>query len=458
MFKKIKRENIKSFNITNCFFDTENSKAVLEYSFADSYHFTEEITFVNAPKTFSKTQISAINQVLKYLHVAAGVSYYKAFIPQNIIVENTNLDEYQKDFFYNFYYKGLGEFAYKNKINLKDKINFICNLNEQIEPANNIDLKEKIAIPIGGGKDSITALEILRRSNLLLNTIAIGRPRPIKDTIETAALPDIELRRKISSTLLDINKYQQELDALNGHVPVTGVIAFILSLAAIIYNYKYIAMANERSANIGNTTTNYGLEVNHQWSKSYEFEKSFKEFNQKYMLKNFHYFSILRPLSELQIVEKFSKLEKYHPIFTSCNKAFKIDENKRIERWCCECDKCRFVFLIIAPYLSKEKIISYFGKNILDDKSQINGFRELLGLTNFKPFECVGEIEESVISFAKLLDSPDWKNDSILSELKNEFINKYDSKTILKYQEKVFAINKNHIIPNKFKGLVDDRL
>ncbi|GIW21806.1 MAG: hypothetical protein KatS3mg068_0813 [Candidatus Sericytochromatia bacterium] len=106
---------------------------------------------------------------------------------------------------------------------------------------------------------------------------------------------------------------------------------------------------NERSANVGNLIKD-GLEVNHQYSKSFEFEKDINNYFKSAVLEDLNYFSFLRPLSELHISKLFSKEEKYHSVFTSCNSAFKIQEDKRVERWCLNCDKCRFVFFSISAF------------------------------------------------------------------------------------------------------------
>jgi hypothetical protein len=163
-----------------------------------------------------------------------------------------------------------------------------------------------------------------------------------------------------------------------------------------------------------------GLEVNHQYSKSFEFEQDFAEHVATYMLKNLTYFSFLRPLSEIAIASLFAKLEPYHAVFTSCNRAFSIQEHNRRTGWCCDCPKCRFVFLALAPFIEKTKLINIFGKNLLDDATQETGFRELLGLQGYKPFECVGEIKESLLAFRALSSNSAWQSDDLVEKLTAE--------------------------------------
>ena len=156
------------------------------------------------------------------------------------------------------------------------------------------------------------------------------------------------------------------------------------------------------------------LNVNHQWSKSIEFEKRFFELTQS-ILPEFHYFSLLRPFSEMKIAALFSqKCKDYFTAFTSCNHAFHLNQAKRLDRWCGACDKCRFVFLMLAPFMAKDTLISSIGFNPLNDLKQAEGYSELLGFSGHKPFECVGTAAECRLAFLKLGQMKDWKEDILV--------------------------------------------
>jgi hypothetical protein len=64
-------------------------------------------------------------------------------------------------------------------------------------------------------------------------------------------------------------------------------------LVAYLYDYKYLVLSNELSANSGNTLWN-GFEINHQYSKSLEFEKDFKNYVEENISDDLKYFSLLR--------------------------------------------------------------------------------------------------------------------------------------------------------------------
>lgn len=443
------RSAVKSFHFSDCFFDESEMTAHLRYSFnAGEAEFEETISFPGAPAVADEKRRRAVDVCLRLLHLAAGVSYYKLYIPSEIRVDTTVLSEKEAAFFNLFYLSGLGEFSFRNNVSLQIDFPF---QKDFVPPAADIRLKDGVVVPVGGGKDSIVSVEMLKKSGFSPVLFSVGLPRAIKETIELSGLPSIRVVRKLSPDLIALNAGAEKYGALNGHVPVTGIIAFILMLAAVLYDFSDAVLSNERSANVGNTEKD-GRVVNHQWSKSVEFEKAFQELTAP-VLPDFHYFSLLRPLSELAIALLFAQTEKYDSVFTSCNRAFRLDESRRLDRWCCDCDKCRFVFLALAPFMEKNHLVSVFGRNMLDDSSQTDGFRELLGLSAFKPFECVGEIEESALSFLMLYGREEWKNDAVIAGLAEEVEKKYlKNKNIL--FEKIFAPSDNHLIPGGFGHVI----
>lgn len=401
----------KLFKFLSYEYDELTTTVKLRYGFDDDLRFEECFVFNDAPPFEDAEQKQALALCIRQLHLAAGVSYYKAYAPAAIHIDNNSLSPDEARFFEKFYVKGLGEFAYKNQLDLQDKIHFPVGQQTPVA-ASDWPLPQRMAIPVGGGKDSIVTLEAFKQAGENVVLFSLGHALPIQKTIAVAGLPAIYVTRQMSTNLFELNK----AGALNGHVPVTGILSFVLAVAAVLYGFNGIAMSNEHSANVGNLVVN-GHDINHQYSKSFEFEQDFARHVSAYMLKNLYYFSFLRPLSELAIASLFAKLTAYHGVFTSCNRAFSIREQNRLNGWCCDCPKCRFVFLALAPFLDKAKLIAIFGKNLLDDPAQTQGFMELLGLEGYKPFECVGEIEESLVAFSAIKSQPDWHNDSVVQHL-----------------------------------------
>lgn len=434
-----KRENVSAFVFKRCFFDEAAMTAHLVYAFDDGPELEETVAYPDAP-AFDEKKRAAVDACVRLLHLAAGVSYYKAYIPSAMRIETTTLSKREAEFFTMFYESGLGEFSYRN--NVSPVVNFPYG--EKTEQTPETRLKRRTVVPVGGGKDSIVTIETLKAAGMSPTLFSVGSPRPIRETAAVSGLPMITVKRTLSPLLKEMNT----AGVLNGHVPVTGIIAFILALAAVLYDFSDVAMSNERSANVGNTVFN-GKTVNHQWSKSIGFEKSFTALMQT-VLPDFRYFSFLRPLSEAGIAKRFAAIRKYDPVFTSCNRAFRLDETKRLDRWCGECDKCRFVFLILAPFMEKDRLVNVFGRNPLNEVEQTRGFEELLGLAAFKPFECVGEIKESVWAFSTLSSRPEWENDAVVRALRDSVLTRYGD-CVKDFEKEIFTFSADNCIPKGYE-------
>jgi hypothetical protein len=156
-------------------------------------------------------------------------------------------------------------------------------------------------------------------------------------------------------------------------------------LSAVLGNFGTITFSNEKSSDEENIK--YKEEnINHQYSKTFDFENKFREYNLKY-LSNINYFSFLRPIYDLQIAKIFSKFNKYFSVIRSCN------VGQKTNTWCCKCPKCLSTFILFYPFL-KEDTMKIFGKNLLEDKELNPILDALINDSVVKPFECVGTREE----------------------------------------------------------------
>ena len=427
----------KVFYYKNYDFNEQTGVLTLSYQ-AGSHHFNETITFPKAPFVLDKTTKEALHHIFFLTHIAFGISYYKAFLSPDIQIDSGTLSPEQADFFNTFYLNGLGEFSVKNNVNLDISFPY----EKTILPKKyNISFDDGVFVPVGGGKDSCLSMELLKEIGISATAFSVGSPKPITDCVQKSALNHVVLGRKIAPELLRLNETGS---VYNGHVPITGLIAFLLWASSILYNYKYVAMSCERSANSPNMILG-GHKINHQYSKSLEFERDFFELT-KTITPDFRYFSLLRPLSEMHIAKLFAqKCQNYFDVFTSCNKAFKLDEGKRLNGWCGMCDKCRFVFLILAPFMDKKTLIKIVGKNPLNDENQLTGYEELLGLSGHKPFECVGEVNECQYAMILLAQHPDWKDDKVVAKL---------SKKVSQTQSDILITSSNHLIPKRFQNVM----
>jgi len=286
-------------------------------------------------------------------------------------------------------------------------------------------------VPFGGGIDSIVTVEAVReRADVAL--FVVSRPGDRFAAIERPAavtgLPVIRAEREIDEQLLR----SAELGFRNGHVPVTGIISAIAVLAAVLDGRDTVVMSNEWSASVP-TLVHDGRPVNHQYSKSASFEAAFRQVLAADPAGLPGYFSALRDRTELWVGEEFAGLAQYHGSFRSCNRAFHIDSKRRMEHWCGQCDKCCFIDLILAPFMSADALRAVFaadggGREPLADPALAPKFRTLLG-AGTKPFECVGEVNEcraAVLLAARRADRADC---ALLQDLAAEVAGRPDAPT-----------------------------
>jgi UDP-N-acetyl-alpha-D-muramoyl-L-alanyl-L-glutamate epimerase len=305
------------FVFENYHYDPLASVLSLYYRFSNGPRFEERLSFDFSPQQPTQATTDVLDRVYRLIFLLSGVSYYKAFIPKLLICEAFELDEKTAEFLHKFYNKGLAEFAFRNELSLEGHFRFQSNSVSAALPIP-LDLPRKTLVPIGGGKDSIVTVECLKQSGDPLLLFSLGDAEPINACIAAANLPFIRVRRQLDETLLELNR----AGALNGHVPITGILSAIALAGAVMSGCDAVVMSNEHSANIPNLQFN-GVEINHQFSKSLEFEQDFAEYVEHFISPSISYFSLLRPLSEIEIARRFAKYPQYFGKFRSCNTAFR---------------------------------------------------------------------------------------------------------------------------------------
>jgi len=440
------------FIFERCDFDAETGVLHMRYRYDGGISFEEKITFPAPIPALSVDRLVALDRAFHLIFLLAGVSYYKAFVPQKLICEAFPLDQATADFVSRVYRGGLGEFSYRNQIDLSDKIQFEVSDAPASDPLA-LSLPHKLLVPVGGGKDSIVSIELLKQAGQDVTLFALGKSAddiaaPIEATIKASGLPALKIGRELSKNLLELNR----AGALNGHVPITAILSSIAVACTILYGFDTVVMSNEHSASAPNLTIG-GIDINHQYSKSLGFEADFADYIGAHLSPQLRYFSLLRPLTEAAIARLFAKQKKYYSIFRSCNTAFRQNEAQRGQTWCCDCPKCRFVFLALSPFVDKEELIGIFGKNMLADQTQKLGFSELCGLTAHKPFECVGETFESALLMQRLYQTEAWKNDRVVQDLGNAL--HVPSKDFEARFNDLFALRPEHRVPEEYLRLLN---
>lgn len=431
------RDAITRFRFVRATLDETDGRVELVYAFDDGPELVETLLVPGAPFVLDEARRRAVGSALQLLHLIAGVSYYKAALPPELVVEGEAPCASLAELLTRVYEDGLGEFAYRNGLSLQGKIRFPSG--GEGTPATVLGLEPRAITAIGGGKDSLVSIEALRAAGVDQTLAFIGNSPLIRACAERTGLPWINLTRKLAPQLFDFNA----AGAWNGHIPVTAVNSAILVLAAVLRGADQVVFSNERSASYGSLIPGTG-EVNHQWSKGWAFEQRFATYVREHVAADLSYYSLLRPLSELAVARQFARLDHYDAHFSSCNRNFHILGDRPTQRWCGECPKCRFVFLALAPFLPKPRLTAIFGRNLLDEPAQAQGFDALIEYGEHKPFECVGEGSEARAVFFALSERPIWREDALVRRFAREIAPNIGAESV----EALLAPQGEHGIPD----------
>lgn len=439
------REKYPNFLYNSYKIYEDNEKVCIKYEFEIENLSKFEPKIEILKKEFKFKDINSLNvkNIVFSLGMVEAISYFKSTCSKHFFIKCGKLNEFQKKWFRKLYYLGLGEFRFINNINISEEnfVNFISEGEEIVVQESDEKLEGNI-IPIGGGKDSNVTLDLLKDYKESSLAFCIGSKKVSMECAEIAGYNNsqiIEVKRILDKNLLDLNSQ----GFLNGHTPFSAIVAFTTYLCAYLIGKKYVALSNEDSANETNVK---GENINHQYSKTLEFENDFREYANKILKCNVEYFSMLRPISELQIAYLFSKLEKYHKVFKSCN----VGSKQEPWHWCCSCPKCLFVYCILSPFLYKEKLVNIFGEDLFENKDLLKTFIELCGYGETKPFECVGTYSEIRYSLTKTIEKLGDNLPYLLKYYKENFE--------LSKEELLSYYNTNNNLPKEFEDLLRKRL
>jgi hypothetical protein len=385
----------------------------LEYVFsiAPNITFTPHIVvpLVDTTTAAALVHDDSVRRLTFLIGMVELLSYWKLTCSPRIEIEAGYLNATELAYWEHLIRYGLGEFFFLNRISPAIEFSLVCSSPRETRAGKAASFPSyrdnSYLILVGGGKDSVVTLEILKR--VLRETggdIAAFALNPIPasmDAVRAAQYPSpLVGQRTIDPHLRELNTQGY----LNGHTPFSALLAFVSTLTAYVNGYHRVLASNEVSASEGNTEF-AGFVINHQYSKSFEFEQGFREYVSQLDLP-VEYLSFLRPLNELQICALFSEMKHQHSIFRSCNREQTLAARNRIcqveqvspqpprSGWCARCPKCVFTFLCLRCFLTQEEIERIFGV----DPSSLPEFAPLVGalagFSEHKPFECVGTFEE----------------------------------------------------------------
>lgn len=447
-------------NEYNCFefidFQTiitnEGCKVIYNFSldgkvkFNPSFIIPKRRYFTSFPTNDTITN-DAFSSLIFHIGMIELISYWKAACPAQVLIHPYHLDEEQIAWWKKVYFNGLGEFFYTNQIttDIGSFMDIKC-LSKTKLPFHNNNFDSTVIVPVGGGKDSVVSLELLRNHFNIRPFIMNPRGATLECTRVAGYGNEgfIEVKRILDAKLLDMNSQGY----LNGHTPFSAMLAFYSLLVAHIAGHKHIALSNESSAD---EPTIPGTTVNHQYSKSTEFELDFRNYVNTYISADYNYFSFLRPLSEIQIARLFADYVKYYPVFKSCNAGSKTDS------WCCNCSKCLFAFTILSPFIPMMEMVGIFGENLFEKPSILPYLKDLCGINDEKPFECVGTIDEVNAALQLFLkQNVNQRLPLLLDYYSNS--NQFELYSFEKAQSMLSDINHNHFLTDDFFEIIKNKI
>ena len=381
----------------------------------------------------------AFARLLELTAFALGTSYFKLLAPFTISAPDLSLTEAEKALVLDIYENGMGEFYARNNLHRFGKLRIETGARTEATPKPSLD--SHALLLIGGGKDSLVSVQLFERAGRGYTPFAVNPKGPIVTSVEAIHHTPLFVSRVLDEEMIHLGG---EPGYYNGHVPSTAMNSMIAALSAVLFGFDTIVLSNERSASEGNVTFD-GREINHQHSKSYGFEKAISTVFAEATGGALHYFSVLRPFSEARIAALFAREIRFDHAFSSCNRNFRLAGHKG-DLWCGACPKCLFTYLMLAPHMGKQRLMAIFGRDLLDDADNENGYRELTGLAGQKPWECVGEIREAAAVLNHLRSLPEWRDTAIVTALSPDLDTQYDDSLRADWSS-LFNDSPDHLVP-----------
>lgn len=380
---------------------------------------TETIEFPLPDGGADEAELVAFHRVLELLYVAFGAYYYKAGAAQQVSVDAVALAPAAARWARQLFRDGLAELAHRHA--LEHVLDLPVHTRDRIPDGVQHDLGDSVRAPLvgfSGGKDSIVALEVLTAAGFAPATFTTERrPRPQLDRL-LARTQARSLRVRPRSDP-QLKRLMRDGTWVAGHAPITAMTSLLGTAVAALHGLGPVVLANERSADEPNLVWR-GREVNHQWAKSAEAEEALDRALREHAGIASGCFSLLRGMGELEISRWFAATGSYDDLVSSCNVVVRSNDPNRTRRWCHECAKCRWVFLAFGAVMPRSRVVEIFGRNLLEDRGQMEGYRALLGLAGHKPMECVGEIVEARVAIEQLARDPQWQDSTVVCELADQ--------------------------------------
>ncbi len=386
----------KSFTFTK--YTADWTAGILTFSYATElvdgtkHEFTETLQ-IPGVIDIQRASHPSVARVCEMIHMTLGVSYFKLFGPSEI-VHPYSFTPSQASYWELLYTQGLGEYYYTNGLDFQGRVHFAAS--EGVKQSDVLPPQQRALILHGGGKDSIVSVEIAKKAGMDFDLFAVNEYDIQKAVAEIIGKKTCSIKRTVDQHMIELNK---EGNVYNGHVPISAVYATVAFLYALLFDYAFVVVSNELSAVYGNVMYK-GMNINHQWSKSQEFESATRSYLAGIVGDSLQFFSLLRPLYEIQIAKIFTNYPQYFEVFSSSNHNFTLDQSGEKRRWSVEFSKGKveFVWALLSAFLPKSEMLRIFQEDIYSRIDCLDRFKELLGVKDIKPLDCVGTPQEVIVA------------------------------------------------------------
>jgi UDP-N-acetyl-alpha-D-muramoyl-L-alanyl-L-glutamate epimerase len=364
----------------------------LEFSFAaGELRFRPVVEFTGLTQDEAAAVVTpTARRMIRALAIIEAFSYWKALCSPVIEVAMPAPDAAELGWWRSFWPGAMGEFFYRNGIDFTVPGFLEIKAAVAAEPAGLAgagDEREPAAplVMFSGGKDSLALARVVRSGGAPADFFLYNPAASQRGLARSLAAGGrfLEVRRTILPELLRLNAAGHP----NGHTPFSAYLAIAAMLAGYLRGSEFVVAGNSRSDDEPNVESYLGRPVNHQWTKSYEFETALAAYRDRWLPGAPRYSSPLRPLYELQIIASLSDDIDGYLRTASCNRV-------RGDGWCRACAKCAWVFLATAALFGHDLAVRKTGGDMFADPALAGVYAEMAGLTGSKPFECTGSEDE----------------------------------------------------------------
>jgi UDP-N-acetyl-alpha-D-muramoyl-L-alanyl-L-glutamate epimerase len=417
--------------------------------------FTPEIAIESIDRSrIDELDPETVERLAFHLGMVEMLSYWKAACPREVVIEAGALEEAQIQWWRELWLRGMGEFFYVNQIDFSSADYFKISApaprpRAPMAPGTRRQARRSLVM-VSGGKDSALTLHHLRNAGEDFDCLMLN---PLPAAFAVAAIGGctrpIVVRRTLDPLLLELNRQGY----LNGHTPFSALLAILGLSCAALFDYDRVVVSNERSADEGNVRF-LDTEINHQYSKTFAFETTMRRYAGAYLAPGVDYFSILRPLFEIQVCRLFARSGEYFNAFRSCNRA------RSEGAWCGRCAKCLSVFISLSPFLALEVMRRIFGRDLFEQEDALPLIRSLLGTEGPKPFECVGTRQETVAGLYLSIQRRRARGEAVtplMARVERELLSKQENLAALS-EEILTAWGDDHYLPPELAALFKKQL